>query len=139
VGRIARIAAMGAKSVKYDSSGNSALPKLSSNPTRSAPISAPFRLPMPPTMTTTKAYDRISKSAPGYTLRKPPATTPATAASAAPRANTPTEMAETSMPTPRAISASSTAARIRAPTRVRSTTSHRITATAAATAMRKTR
>ncbi len=35
------------------------------------------------------------------------------------------------MPTPRAISASSTAARIMAPIRVRSTTSHRTTATAA--------
>ena len=51
----ARIAAIGAKSVKYESSGKSALPKLSSSPTSRLPIRAPLRLPMPPTITTTNA------------------------------------------------------------------------------------
>ena len=43
------------------------------------------------------------------------------------------------MPTPRAISGSSTVARIIAPIRVRSSTSHSTTATTAATAMMKMR
>src|SRR5262249_22615876 len=65
VGLTARITAIGAYSVKYETSGNSALPKLSASPTRSAPIAAPPRLPMPPMITTAKASGRISKSSPG--------------------------------------------------------------------------
>ena len=55
VGRSARMSAIGANSVKYESSGKSALPKLSSSPTRRLPTIAPGRLPRPPTMTTTNA------------------------------------------------------------------------------------
>src|SRR4029077_17105297 len=65
VGLSARINAMGANSVKYDNSGKSALPKLSSRPTSRLPTIAPGRLPRPPTITTTKAYGSTSKSAPG--------------------------------------------------------------------------
>src|SRR5262249_22619057 len=55
VGLSARISAIGANSVKYDSSGKSALPKLSRRPTSSEPTMAPGSEPSPPTITTTKA------------------------------------------------------------------------------------
>ena len=65
--------------------------------------------------------------------------TPPSAASPAPSANTPSEARGTLMPTPPAISASSTAARITAPMRVRSSTSQSAAPTTHATAMRKRR
>ena len=46
---------LGAKSVKYENSGARAFPKLSRSPTIRLPITAPLRLPIPPTITTTKA------------------------------------------------------------------------------------
>ena len=55
VGLNARMRAIGANRVKYDSSGKSALPKLSRRPTSKLPTIAPGRLPSPPTMTTTNA------------------------------------------------------------------------------------
>src|SRR5262249_47737365 len=55
VGLSARMSAIGANSVKYESSGKSALPKLSSSPTRRLPTIAPGKLPSPPTITTTNA------------------------------------------------------------------------------------
>jgi len=64
---------------------------------------------------------------------------PPSAASSAPSANTPSDTVGTRMPTPCAISASSTAARIIAPTRVRSSASHSSAPITTATAMMKMR
>ena len=90
-------------------------------------------------MTTTKAYGSTSKSAPGYTPRNPPPITPPSAASAAPSPKTNSDTRGTLMPTPPAISASSTAARIIAPTRVRSIASQSASPTTTATTTMKMR
>src|SRR6266446_6039152 len=117
VGRMARIAAIGTKMVNIASSGKNALPKLSSSPTSKPPTSAPFRLPRPPTITTTNASSSTSKSAPGYTPSSGPPRTPPSAARKAPSAKTNVKSSETLMPRPRAVSSSSTPARSIAPTR----------------------
>src|SRR5262249_7439207 len=139
VGLSAKMRAIGANSVKYESSGNSALPKLSSSPTSRLPIMAPGRLPRPPTMTTTNAYGSTSKSAPGQTPRTAPPIPPPSAASPAPSANTSSDTTGTLMPTPWAISASSTAARMIAPVRVPSSASHSAAPMTIATATMKSR
>src|SRR5215813_5605391 len=64
-GRSARIMAMGAKMVNMASSGNSARPKVSRRPTTRLPTKAPRILPRPPIITTTRASNNTSKSAPG--------------------------------------------------------------------------
>src|SRR5207253_6837425 len=62
VGLMASMITIGANNVKYESSGTRALPKLSMRPTAMLPTSAPFKLPMPPTMTTTNASGSRSRS-----------------------------------------------------------------------------
>src|SRR5262249_643690 len=84
VGRSARISAIGANSVKYESSGNSALPKWSTSPARSLPTLAPGKLPSPPTITTTNAQGRTSKSPPRYTPSNATPSTPPEGASREP-------------------------------------------------------
>src|SRR5215470_10470672 len=64
-GRSARMMAMGAKIVNMASSGNSARPKVSRSPTTRLPTKAPRMLPRPPIITTTRASNNTSKSAPG--------------------------------------------------------------------------
>ena len=71
--------------------------------------------------------------------RKAPPMTPPSAARNAPSAKIIIEMREVSMPTPRAICASSTVARTCAPIRVFSITSHSTRPIAAAMAIMKTR
>src|SRR6185436_12322042 len=107
---------IGANNVKYDNSGTSAFPKLSIMPTAMLPTSAPFKLPMPPTMTTTNARGSRSRSMPAYPPRIGPPITPPNAARPAPAANTPPESSDTLTPVAAAISGSSTTARSTAPT-----------------------
>ena len=71
--------------------------------------------------------------------RKAPPITPPNAARNAPSAKMNMEMREVSMPTPRAICASSTVARTAAPMRVFSMTSQSASPIAAAMAIMKTR
>jgi len=76
------------------------------------------RLPIPPTITTTKANGKISKSAPAYTPKKGAPMTPPAAARKAPRPNIIAETKGTLIPIPLAISLSSTVARSFAPKEV---------------------
>src|SRR3954464_10726188 len=85
-----------------------------------APTKAPTRLPTPPRITTISASGSMSASRPGYADMIGPAITPPAPASAAPRQNTVVKRRETGIPTARAMSRSSTPARIMAPKRVRS-------------------
>ena len=70
---------------------------------------------------------------------KPAPTTPPSAARNAPSAKTPADTSGTLIPTPCAISASSTVARMLAPARVLSRKTHNTIPTAKATAMMKSR
>src|SRR3954463_9582072 len=80
-------------------------------------------------MRTMSASGSMSMSRPGYTERIGPPRTPPIPASAAPRQNTSVNKRGTAIPSPRAISMSSTPARIIAPTRVRSRATQRIAST----------
>src|SRR6516225_10881706 len=115
VGRTARTTIIGRKIVNNDSCGNQAFPKLSASPTSRLAQNAPWMLPRPPTVTTTKARSTTSKSAPGKTPSKGPPSTPPRAASPAPSANTQANSSGTLIPIPRSISSSSMPARTAAP------------------------
>src|SRR5919198_1195828 len=84
------------------------------------PTNAPIKLPTPPRITTISASGIMSPSSPGYAERMGPPMTPPAPASAEPRQNTTVKSRETGTPTARAMSRSSTPARIIAPRRVRS-------------------
>src|ERR1051326_1602247 len=99
--------------------------KVTAMPMSSPPQNAPVRLPMPPTTTTINALMRTCASRPGNRLSTGPATTPPNAASAAPNAKTPVNIAPMFTPRPAAICRSATPARMIAPMRVRRSVSHR--------------
>ncbi len=69
--------AIGANTAKDESSGTQALEKASTRPMSALPTAAPWRLPRPPTTTTTSANSRMSVSAPGRRVSSPAAATPA--------------------------------------------------------------
>src|SRR5665213_3245336 len=87
-GRNAMISATGTKIVKYESSGNSALPNAFTRPISRLPTSAPDKLPIPPTITTAKASGVSSPSSPGYALVMGPPSSPPSPAMNAPAAKT---------------------------------------------------
>src|SRR2546423_314692 len=120
VGRSASTMTIGTMMVKSESCGNQAVPKFSTSPTSRLARKAPFTLPRPPTVTTTKARSATSKSAPGKRPSSGPPSTPPSAASAAPMPNTTVKTSGMLMPMPRTISSSSIPARMIAPKRVRS-------------------
>src|SRR5918992_2192348 len=131
-GRNISTTAMGANTAKDDSSGTQTLAKESTSPIRALPTAAPWRLPRPPTTTTTSANSRMSVSAPGRRVSRPAATTPASPARAAPKTNMAVNTLGTSIPSDSATSRSSTPARMRAPSRVRCCTRKSSTPTATA-------
>src|ERR1700682_4053371 len=107
-------------------------PKALATPTRSAPRIAPSIHPSPPTTTTTSTSTRMLSSMPGYTLRYGPTTTPASPASAAPKANVAVNTRLRSIPSRPSISRSATPARRMAPTFVLRQATTRTVATSVA-------
>ena len=102
-------------------------------------MNAPRRLPRPPITTTMKAGTRMLTSMSMETPSTGAAATPASAASADPKAKTDEKSSETLMPRPSAVALSSTAARTIAPRRLRSSSRHSSTASTRPKPMMNTR
>src|SRR6266446_8133810 len=102
-------------------------------------MTAPSRLPMPPTTTTTNDSMMIVTPISAYAPRIGPARMPARPASPAPMPNTRNQIRPTSKPSARTISGSREPARMTSPMLVFSRKSQRPTSTAAVTAMTKSR
>src|SRR5437879_5145321 len=102
-------------------------------------ITAPSRLPMPPTTTTTNDSMMMVTPISAYAPRIGPARIPARPASPVPMPNTRNQMRPTSKPSARTIIGSREPARMTSPMLVFSRKSQRPTSTAAVTAMTKSR
>jgi len=106
---------------------------------RNPAVTAPTIEPRPPITTTAKVRMISSEPMSGATLRIGAASTPASAASPIPMANTAVTHRSTSMPSARVSSARSVAARTTMPSRVRSMRYHVATHISSENAMTKSR
>jgi len=120
------------------SCGNTSSPRHWTKPTISAPIIAPFTLPIPPIVTIQKAKITVSTSKPGLRLLRPPMATPPIPAIPLPIANTQVRRSGTFIPSKLAISFSWCKARTCNPNLVRARINQRISIVIAPNAITNT-